>query len=192
MSELPLGALNPFAEHALVELELGFTGAAQTNTTFLPIQVGPATHQPGLRMLELSQLHLQLTLIGTGPIREDGENQLGAGDHPAGEVFLQVPLLTSAQLMIDNEQIRIRQAHQPTELLELAGANEGAGVRVIAAGGNRIHHIHLCRAGKLDALRQGGFIIDGICRLGGRGTEVDMQHDRFAAGFWTIEKQGCS
>ena len=103
------------ANHALIELDLCLARAAANTDTaalcaaaFLPVQVRPTAHEPGLRMLQLCKLHLQLTFEGACPVREDVQDELRAGQHANIKRFFQITLLGRRELVIDDEQIRMR------------------------------------------------------------------------------------
>ena len=55
------------------------------------------------RSLIQFMLNLQLAFVGASATRKDGEDQLGAGDHPALEILLQVALLAGPELVVDDE-----------------------------------------------------------------------------------------
>jgi hypothetical protein len=94
--------------------------------------------------------------------------------------------------VIDDEQIRVCHLHAGFQLFELATANESTGMRMIPGSRDRFDHIHPCRAGKLNAFTNAGVVINGCAGLTVGITKVNVKNDCFAAGFWTIEKQGCS
>ena len=85
--------LDALGQHTLVQLNLFFARATHTDTTLLPIQVGPASHQARLRMLELSEFNLELAFVAAGAFGKNGQNQLGSSDDPAVQGLLQVSLL---------------------------------------------------------------------------------------------------
>jgi hypothetical protein len=73
----PLHLANARTHHALIEFELRLPRAAHTNTALLAVKVSPAADQAGGEVLQLSQLHLQLTLMGARALSEDIEDQAG-------------------------------------------------------------------------------------------------------------------
>ena len=67
--------------------------AAQADAALLPLEVRPPSHEAGREMTQLRKLHLQLSLVTRGALREDVENQSGAVEHPALQQTLEVALL---------------------------------------------------------------------------------------------------
>ena len=55
----------------------------------------------------MSQLDLQLTLVGAGAIGEDVQNQLSARQHARAKLLLEVALLRGTELMIGDHQVRV-------------------------------------------------------------------------------------
>src|SRR6185437_984061 len=74
---------NAFADESAVGFELGFAGPAGADAHALAaagdsLQVAPHPGQPGIRVLHLGQLNLELGFVGLGARGEDVEDQLGA------------------------------------------------------------------------------------------------------------------
>ncbi|MNN21582.1 hypothetical protein D3C81_1349110 [compost metagenome] len=92
-------------QQTAVGFQLGFTRAAQADTTLLSLKVGPAAHQPRAHVLELGQFDLQLAFMGTRPLGEDIEDQPGAIKHATLEDALEVAFLARREGVIENHQI---------------------------------------------------------------------------------------
>ena len=101
LGEAVVEILDALAEQAAVGLELGFTGSAQADTAFLPLEVSPAAHQPRRQVLELRQLHLQLALEGLRTLREDIQYQSGTIEHPALQFAFEIALLRRRQRVVE-------------------------------------------------------------------------------------------
>ena len=91
-----------------VGLDLGFAGAAEeAEAAALPLEVGPAAHQPPRLIIEMGELDLQAPFGGRRPLAENLEDQPGAVDHLGAGLVLEVLLLDRGQRRIDDQQPRL-------------------------------------------------------------------------------------
>jgi hypothetical protein len=85
--------------------------AAHAYTAFLPVKVGPAPHQAGGGMFELSQLDLQLAFMTAGTLGKNIQNQASPVEHPALQGFFKIALLARGQGMIEEHDLGLVQVH---------------------------------------------------------------------------------
>ena len=85
--------LDPLAKQAAVSFELGLAGAAQSDSTLLTLQMGPAANQPGRQMIKLRQFNLQLALGALCSLCKDIENQAGPVNYTALQYALDIAFL---------------------------------------------------------------------------------------------------
>ena len=94
-------SLDGFTNHALVELDLLFARATtHTRTTGLPLQVRPAPHQTGRRILQTSQFNLQFPFVTASPLAKYLQNQQRSVVDRQLKVALQITLLRRTQRLI--------------------------------------------------------------------------------------------
>lgn len=115
-----LEQLHALAEQAAVGFQLFLTRATQTDAPLLTFKVGPALNQAGGKMLQLGQFDLQLALVALGTQRKDVEDQCGTVDYPTLQHTLQIPLLGSRNVMIENDNIGFVELGGDTDLVGLA------------------------------------------------------------------------
>ena len=141
-----LELLDALLQQPAVGLELGLAGAAQADrTAALAVQVAPAAHQARGHVLELRQFDLQLAFMAARALGEDVEDQPGAVDHAALEELLQVALLARRQRVVDQHEVGAAGIGRGLDLVELAAAQQGGGIRAVDA---RRHHVGDARAGR--------------------------------------------
>ena len=92
-------------------------------------------------MLQLRQLNLQFTLVGTGALGKDIENQAGTVEHPALNFTFNVALLTGCQCMVKNHQAHIVHTHRFSDFFNLALTNERFYMRYIPLGRYQIYRV---------------------------------------------------
>ncbi len=105
-------SLTRVADQPPVGLELGLARPAHADAALLPLEVGPAAHQPRRQVLELRQLDLELALRAVRALREDVEDQAGAVDDAAFERALEVALLRPGQRVIEDDEVGAGRAAQ--------------------------------------------------------------------------------
>lgn len=134
----PLDAFDLDQNHAAIQFQLGFTGAAaHADAALLPFQVGPAAHQASRVMAQLRQLHLQLAFVAARAQGEDFQDQGGAIKHPALQAALQIALLNRGEFVIEDDQGSLGGAGGIADFIGLAGAGEQRGVGSLALA---FHH----------------------------------------------------
>ena len=123
------------AHQAPVGLELRLAGAAGADAAAEPLEVLPQALLPGVGVLELRQLDLELALGRAGVLGEDVEDDGRAVDHPRLEPVLQRALLARAERSLGGDQVGLQPRHQRGELLELAAAQVGPRLRAARGAG---------------------------------------------------------
>ena len=88
---LQLGNSGP--DVATIRLQLGLTRAPGANAAALPGQADSHTGQAGKQIFVLSQLHLEPSLCGLGPLGKDVQNQGAAVQNRYAQELLQHPNL---------------------------------------------------------------------------------------------------
>jgi hypothetical protein len=88
----------------------------------------PEAAHAGEVVLELRELHLQLSLGGDGMLGKDVEDELGAIDDAQLQLVLEPTLLTGIEVVVDDQRLGIRPGHRFLQLRELALADVGARV----------------------------------------------------------------
>ncbi len=168
--------LDALADQAAVGFELGFTRPAQADAAAaLALEVGPAAHEARGHVLQLREFDLQLAFERARALRKDVEDQAAAVEHAALQFLLEIAFLAGAQRAVDDDEIGGERFDARAQFLDLAGADQEAGIGGLAGG--RQHFEHL-RAGRT---RERAELLDAI---GFRGsTEPHTDQDRaFAAG----------
>lgn len=92
-------------------------------------------------MLQLSQLHLQLALMGSGSLRKDIENQAGTIQHATLYLAFKIAFLGGAEGMIEDHQLGLMLLHQCAELCNLAGTEKEFGTWIGTGSGQEIDRI---------------------------------------------------
>src|SRR6266404_1390886 len=83
----------------------------------------PRAREPRQQVLELCQLDLELALEAARASREDVEDQLAAVEHLDVQLLGQVALLRRAQVLVDEDDARLRRGDLVLQLGDLAGAD---------------------------------------------------------------------
>ena len=92
-------------------------------------------------MLHLGKFDLQLALVGARALGEDVEDESRAVNHPPVQALLQVALLGGTQPVIDEHDLGAARVEQLAEFLELASADQVAGVDLAERGGEVRGHL---------------------------------------------------
>jgi len=102
--------------------------AADAAARLLAHEMAPHAPQPGEKVLQLRELHLDPALVRGRMRAEDVEDERGAVDDLDGlpHYLLEVRLLRGSELVIEDHHVRVEVAHVRHELLGLALSDEGA------------------------------------------------------------------
>jgi hypothetical protein len=130
-----------------VRLQLGLAGSSSANSAAEPLQMGPGAVEAREEVIELCQLHLQLTLSALGPLGKDVQDQPSSVHHPFPQQFLQIPLLRSGELFVQDDQVDPRTALP--NLQRFALSDEIARVESIPFLQNRVGDARPGRPGEL-------------------------------------------
>ena len=123
--EFAADARHAVADHAPVGLDLGLARTAEeAEAAALAFEVGPAAHEAPCLVIEMRQFDLQPAFGGRRALAEDFEDQPGAVDHLALELFLQIALLDRAERTIDDDQFRFFLRCRNIDALDLALAEQ--------------------------------------------------------------------
>jgi hypothetical protein len=139
----PAQRSDPVARQPAVGLDLRLARAPGADPAPEPLEVGPEPAHPRQVVLELGELHLELSLGAVGVVGEDVEDHRGAVDHRHAELGLEVSLLARGQLIVAGDQVGVHAVQRPLQLGELAATQ--VSVRI----GLRPHLDHL--TGRRDA-----------------------------------------
>jgi len=119
----------------------------------------PQAAHPRQVVVELRELDLELALGADGMLGEDVEDQLRAVDDPRRKLVLERALLHRAELVVDEQDVRLRGRIRLLQLGELALADVGARI----GPGPVLHH----RPERLDPGRARQLLELGQLVLGG-------------------------
>ena len=115
-----------------IGFELGFARAPGADTAAQLRHLDSAPAQPGQHVLQLRQLHLQLAFPGARMFRENVEDQLSAVDHAGVDQFLDVALLRSREVVIEQQQIGGDRSGGARDLFQLAASDQGGRIGTVA------------------------------------------------------------
>ena len=96
------------------------------------LEVRPQAAHAGHVVFELGELDLHLALGGVGVAGEDVEDHRGAVEHRDVELGLEVALLARRELVVGDDEVRVRLLEQGLELVDLARAEVVVRVRLVA------------------------------------------------------------
>ncbi len=134
------GALDRVVDHAAVELDLGFAGAAaRADAAALALQVGPAAHEAGAEVLQPGEFDLELALVAPRALREDLEDEQGAVGDRQFEMSLEVALLGRAEGLVEQHFHRAVHLREHADFIGLAAADEQRGIGRLALAGQPGH-----------------------------------------------------
>ena len=118
-------------------------------TAALALQVRPAAHQTRGKMLETSKLDLQPTFLTLGATAEDFENQFGAVENgKLGDVG-DISLLCSRKRRIENDAVGSGSLGKHLDFFDLAAAQIGCRIGLVAPGLNQPHGFEIVGAHEL-------------------------------------------
>jgi hypothetical protein len=90
--------------------------------------VGPHAREPRQQVLELRQLDLHLGFARSRARGEDVEDQLGAIHDPAADGVFDVLALAGRQLVVEDDERRVRLENALAQLVDLAAAEVRPGI----------------------------------------------------------------
>src|SRR6266498_177691 len=134
-------------------------------------------------VLELRELHLELSFGADRMLREDVEDQLGAIDHTRLERVLERPLLGGLELVVDEQHLGAGLPVRALQLLELALAEVCAPLRAGSVLDQRPDRLDERGSRELPQLGQLVLGIDSLSQHGGdeptlqRGVRLALDHD---------------
>ena len=151
---------------APVGLDLGLTGTAAADaltaggtTTGLARQVAAPAAQALLHVLQLRQLDLRLALLALRVLGEDVEDQRGAVDDLDLDLVLEVAQLAGRELAVADDGVGAGGLHDLADRLDLAAADVGRRVGLLAALEDGLEHLG---AGGLGEQRELGHRVLGV------------------------------
>ena len=168
------------SEQAAVGFELGFTRAAQADAAFLPLQVRPAAHQAGGKVVQLGEFDLQFAFVTAGTLREDVEHQAAAVKDARAAQFFEVTFLRGGKRGVDDDEFDVVRFYRCGQGFRLTTANVVAWLDFAPA--EALGKDDLC-AGREGELVK--FFFDG-----GIGDAVDVHLDEGSAfaAFWSFKQ----
>ena len=139
--------LTPQLGHLLIDgaavgLDLRLARTAhKAKATALPFQVGPGAHQTGPLIGQRRQFDLQHAFAGGGPVGEDFEDQAGAVQQFDLPRLFQIALLYWRDGAVDQDQLDLVGLDPGAQFLDLALAEQHAGMRVGQAHDVSARHV---------------------------------------------------
>src|SRR5439155_16968731 len=136
--ELPAQSVDAVTGEAAVGLDLRLARAAGADAAVHAaraeaLEMRPQAAHAREVVLELGELDLELALGRVRVVGEDVEDDRGAvDDRHVAELLLQVALLTRAELVVAGHDVGVERLDRLLELSELARAEIGVRVRVLA------------------------------------------------------------
>ena len=115
--------------------------------------------QPGQPVAQQGQLGLQLAFPGHGPAAEDLQDQHGPVQHLDAQGIAQVADLAAGELPVKHGSLGLQIHGVKPGLLQLAGAQHGAGFRGIPLLDDLCRHLHPVGLGQGGQLFQAPFHI---------------------------------
>ena len=160
LSQLAPKATHALPDHAAIGFDLRFARTPEeAESAALPFEVGPASDEAALLIVQMRKLDLQPAFSGRGSFSENFEDQRRSIDDLAIEFRLEVALLDRRQRSIHDDEIDLVLDRQRGEARDLAAAEEGSGAD-LADG----HQLGMGDHGA-DRLRQPDRLCDPLARL---------------------------
>src|SRR5262245_1834656 len=151
--QLLADAVDAFADDAAIGLDLGLARATEkAEAAALAFEMRPRPNQPALLVDEVSELDLQAPFPRPRSPAEDLENESGAIQHLRSPCRFEIALLHRGQRMIDDDEPGLFGAHQPSKLLDFAGAEQRRGTRRFKWHQSACGDVEIDRSGKPDRL----------------------------------------
>ena len=150
------------ARQAAIGLDLRLARVRGADAAAEALEVGPQPAHAREVVLELGQLDLQLALGAVRVAGEDVEDHRRAVDDRQAERLLEVALLARRQLVVAGDHVGVAHRGERLQLVDLARAQVGVRVRLLAVLDHLAHDRH---AGGAQQLAQLGEVV----ALGQRG-----------------------
>src|SRR5262249_31108394 len=149
--EVALDLEKAVVDEAAVDLELGFTRAAEkAETAALALQVGPGSNQPASLITKRGKFYLELAFGGAGPRPEDLQDEAGAIDDLAAPFLLQVTLLHWSKRIIDDGEADLLGLDQFRIALNRPLAEQRRWSKPLQRGDFRMRDVEVYGAGQAD------------------------------------------
>ena len=116
-----------------VRLKLCFTRAACADAAAELRHLNAASGESRQHVVQLSELHLQLTFSGSRMLGKNIEDQLRSIDHSPLNNLFDIALLGRAEIVIEEQDIGVDRSGGSSNFLELASADQRCGIGTIAA-----------------------------------------------------------
>ena len=153
LAELPPQLGDSLPDAAAVDLQLAFAGAPGADAARQAGEHQALADQAAALVFELGQGHLQAAFRRAGPLGKDIQDQRGAVHHLDPANVLQVVQLRPGQFVVHDDDVGLQRLGVQGQLLRLAAAHEGGGVRAGLALKGAAHHLGS------GAFRQGGQLV---------------------------------
>ena len=142
--------------------------------------MGPTANQTALLIREMGQLDLQRALARSCALSKNLENEAGSIEDLRLPGLLQIALLHRRHGMVDDDQFRLCLSNQRFDLVDLAGTEEGAGLRRSQRHQEGLANIEVDGFGQTPGFREpvlrtvgGGF--PRIARVGSRAPRLSLE-----------------
>ena len=145
---------DPLAYPATIDLQLRLAGSATPDSTGEARERVVPSDQPRQQVLELRQFHLQLAVGALRSLREDVEDELCPIENAQRGGLADVARLRGSQIPIEHEQVGSERHRAHQDLLQLAFADQRAGIDLAARLQDHVEHLHVRGARQLLELLQ--------------------------------------
>ena len=129
MIQIVAELLDPAVDSAPIRFQLCFARTSRADSASQPRHLNTVSGQAGQQIIQLRQLHLQLTFPRAGAPREYVQDQLRSIQDLAMERVLQIALLGGSEFGIEHHHVGLVAFHQAPQLVELTGPDQGSGIR---------------------------------------------------------------
>ena len=147
---------DPVPGPAAVDLQPGLARAPGPDAAGEPGQGVVLVRQVRQPVAQLGHLHLELALVGPGPLSEDVQDQLGPVQDPQFGHAPQVAGLGGGQVLVQEKQVGPGVQGLQGHLDQLAPAHEKPGVHLLDLLDGPAHRLHSGGGGQGRQLLQGG------------------------------------
>ena len=134
-------AFKPAADMPPVGLQLAFPRAPGADAAAQPGHSRALAREPRQQIFQLSKLHLQLALPGSGPGSKNIQNQHGPVDDPDLRLKFQIADLCGRQLAVEDNQIDLLALTDLFQLLQPSAADARGSVGLLPLLDHRPHRL---------------------------------------------------